>query len=44
MKKATSLDMELPRLRPGIRVKTTPADYQPIDGKGWRPVGAISSE
>ena len=52
MKKATSLDMELPMLRPGIRVKTTPADYQPIeqlfliqfDGKGWRPVGAISSE
>lgn len=50
MKKAESLDMELPMLRPGIRVKTTPADYQPIKqlfliqfvGKEWRPVGPIS--
>jgi branched-chain amino acid transport system substrate-binding protein len=52
MKKAASLDLELPMLRPGIRVKTTPSDYQPIkqlfliqfDGKEWRPVGPISSE
>jgi branched-chain amino acid transport system substrate-binding protein len=50
MKKAASLDMELPMLRPGIRVQTTPVDYQPIKqlfliqfaGKEWRPVGPIS--
>jgi branched-chain amino acid transport system substrate-binding protein len=52
MKKAASLDLELPMLRPGIRVKTTSTDYQPIkqlfliqfDGKEWRPIGPISSE
>ena len=50
MKKAASLDMELPMLRPGFQVKTAPADYQPIKqlfliqfaGKEWRPVGPIS--
>jgi branched-chain amino acid transport system substrate-binding protein len=51
MKKAASLDLELPMLRPGIRVQTSPIDYQPIkqlflirfDGQEWRPVGPISS-
>jgi branched-chain amino acid transport system substrate-binding protein len=52
MKKASSLDLELPMLRPGIRVKTTSTDYQPIkqlfliqfDGREWRPIGPVSSE
>jgi branched-chain amino acid transport system substrate-binding protein len=30
MKKAASLDLELPMLQPGIRVVTSPTDYQPI--------------
>jgi branched-chain amino acid transport system substrate-binding protein len=52
MKKAANLDIELSMLRPGIRVKTTSTDYQPIkqlfmiqfDGKEWGPIGPISSE
>ncbi|MGB9513909.1 MAG: ABC transporter substrate-binding protein [Candidatus Acidiferrum sp.] len=52
MKQAASLDVELPMLRPGIRVKTSPTDYQPIkqlfliqfNGREWRPIGPISSE
>jgi branched-chain amino acid transport system substrate-binding protein len=52
MKEAASLDLELPMLRPGIRVKTSSTDYQPIkqlfliqfDGKEWRPIGPVSSE
>jgi len=52
MKKAANLDFELGILRPGIRIKTSPTDYQPIkqlfliqfDGKEWRPIGPISSE
>ncbi|MGB7728537.1 MAG: ABC transporter substrate-binding protein [Candidatus Acidiferrum sp.] len=52
MKKATGLDLELPMLRPGIRLTTSSTDYQPIkqlfviqfDGKEWRPIGPISSE
>jgi len=52
MKQATSLDLELSMLRPGIRVTTSPTDYQPIkqlfliqfDGKEWIPTGAITSE
>jgi branched-chain amino acid transport system substrate-binding protein len=46
MKQAASLDLELGMLRPGIRVTTSAADYQPIkqlfliqfDGKDWQPV------
>jgi branched-chain amino acid transport system substrate-binding protein len=30
MKQATHLDMELPLLLPGIRLKTTPSDHRPI--------------
>jgi branched-chain amino acid transport system substrate-binding protein len=52
MKNAASLDWELGMLRPGIRIKTTPNDYQPIkqlfliqfDGKEWRPIGPVSSQ
>jgi branched-chain amino acid transport system substrate-binding protein len=47
MKQAASLDLELGMLRPGIKVKTSPNDYQPIkqlflirfDGKEWAPLG-----
>jgi branched-chain amino acid transport system substrate-binding protein len=46
MKQAASLDIELGMLRPGIRVTTSPTDYQPIkelfliqfDGQDWIPV------
>jgi ABC-type branched-subunit amino acid transport system substrate-binding protein len=46
MKQAASLDLELGMLRPGIRIHTGPADYQPIkdlflvrfDGKDWVPL------
>ena len=47
MRQATNLDLELPMLQPGIRVKTTPTDYYPLkqmrlvrfDGKAWVPFG-----
>jgi branched-chain amino acid transport system substrate-binding protein len=50
MKQAASLDFELPMLLPGIRVRTTPADYQPIkdlylvrfSGKDWIPVQTVT--
>ena len=43
MKQAAGLDLELGMLRPGIRITTSPTDYQPIkqlflirfDGKDW---------
>ena len=46
MKQAASLDLELGMLRPGIRVTTSPTDYQPIkqlflvqfDGHAWVPI------
>jgi branched-chain amino acid transport system substrate-binding protein len=49
MQQAAHLDIELGMLRPGIRVRTTPADYQPIhqlflmkfDGRGWVPFGPV---
>jgi len=49
MQQAAQLDIELGMLRPGIRVRTTPADYQPIhqlflmkfDGRGWVPFGPV---
>ena len=49
MQQAAHLDMELGMLRPGIRLKTSPADYQPVhqlflmkfDGRGWVPFGAV---
>lgn len=52
MREAASLDLELGMLRPGIRIKTSPSDYQPIkqlflirfDGTDWAPIGPISSQ
>jgi branched-chain amino acid transport system substrate-binding protein len=49
MKQAASLDLELGMLRPGIRVKTSPSDYQPIkqlflirfNGRSRTPVGPV---
>jgi branched-chain amino acid transport system substrate-binding protein len=49
MKQAASLDLELGMLRPGIRIRTSPSDYQPIkqlflmkfDGKTWVPFGSV---
>jgi branched-chain amino acid transport system substrate-binding protein len=49
MKQASSLDLQLGMLRPGIGITTSPADYQPIkrlflikfDGKEWVPFGAV---
>jgi branched-chain amino acid transport system substrate-binding protein len=46
MRQAASLDLELGMLRPGIRISTTPTDYQPIkqlylirfNGKDWAPL------
>lgn len=51
MKQAADLDLELGMLRPGIRVRTSPTDYQPIrqlfliqfDGREWRPFGGTIS-
>jgi branched-chain amino acid transport system substrate-binding protein len=48
MKQAASLDFEIAMLRPGIRVTTSPTDYQPIkqlflvrfNGQDWDPVDA----
>jgi branched-chain amino acid transport system substrate-binding protein len=52
MKQAASLNLELGMLRPGIRITTSPTDYQPIkqlfliqfDGKQWQPIGPVTSE
>ncbi|MGA2813121.1 MAG: ABC transporter substrate-binding protein [Candidatus Acidiferrum sp.] len=52
MKQAAGLDMELGMLRPGIRVKTSATDYQPIsqlylvkfDGTDWAAIGAIETK
>jgi ABC-type branched-subunit amino acid transport system substrate-binding protein len=50
LKQATSLDLELGMLVPGIRVHTGPDDYQPIkqlylirfDGKDWAGMGQLA--
>jgi hypothetical protein len=47
MRQAASLDLELGMLRPGIKIKTSPTDYEPIkqlflmrfNGKEWVPFG-----
>ena len=52
MRQATNLDIELPMLLPGIRVRTSPTDYYPIkqlqlarfDGTAWRLFGDILSD
>lgn len=49
MKQAANLNLEIGMLRPGIKIKTTPNDFQPIhqlflmkfDGEGWVPFGGI---
>ena len=46
MKQATNLNLEIGMLRPGIKITTSPSDYQPIkqlflvqfDGQHWRPI------
>ena len=52
MRQAKNLDVTLPMLQPGVRVKTGPEDYYPLkqmrlvkfDGHGWIPFGeAISA-
>jgi branched-chain amino acid transport system substrate-binding protein len=52
MKHAASLDLELGMLRPGIRVSTSAADYQPISqlylirftGNDWAAIGPIEAK
>jgi branched-chain amino acid transport system substrate-binding protein len=52
MKQAASLDLELGMLRPGIKLTTSPTDYQPIkqlflirfDGKSWAPLSSTIGE
>jgi branched-chain amino acid transport system substrate-binding protein len=49
MRQAASLDLSLGMLRPGIRIRTGPVDYQPIkqlflirfDGANWSPLGSV---
>jgi len=49
MKQAANLDLELGMLRPGIKIRTGPADYQPIkqlflirfNGRDWVPFGSV---
>jgi branched-chain amino acid transport system substrate-binding protein len=51
IKQAASLDLELPMLRPGIKIKTSATNYQPIrqlfliqfDGRQWLPFGGTVS-
>jgi branched-chain amino acid transport system substrate-binding protein len=51
MAQAASLDLEVGMLRPGIRITTSPSDFQPIkqlflirfDGREWLPFDAIAS-
>jgi branched-chain amino acid transport system substrate-binding protein len=51
MRQATNLDMALPMLLPGVRIKTTPTDYYPIkqiqlarfDGTRWVLFGDLIS-
>jgi branched-chain amino acid transport system substrate-binding protein len=52
MKQAASLDLELGMLRPGIKITTSPSDYQPIkqlflirfNGRNWTSAGSVTSE
>ncbi len=52
MRQAASLDTELGMLRPGIRVKTGPGDFQPIkqlfliqfNGRSWTRLGPVIGE
>ena len=52
MRQAASLDTELGMLRPGIRVRTGPGDFQPIkqlflirfNGRSWGRLGPVIGE
>ena len=52
MKQASNLDLELGMLRPGIRIHTSPSDFQPIkqlylikfNGKSWVPIGPVAAD
>jgi len=52
MAQAATLDVELPMLRPGIRVRTSPTDYQPIkqlflvrfDGREWTAMDSVIAD
>jgi branched-chain amino acid transport system substrate-binding protein len=52
MKQAAHLDLQIPMLRPGIKFRTSPTDFQPIhqlflmqfDGAHWRSLGGIISD
>lgn len=52
MKQAANLDLELGMLRPGIKITTSPNDYQPIkqlflirfNGRVWVPIGSVVGE
>ena len=52
LKQAASLNLELPLLQPGIRIKTSPDNYYPIrqlrlvrfDGRAWIPHGEVIGE
>ena len=52
MKQAANLDLEIAILRPGIRIRTSPSDFQPIkqlflirfNGKGWIPIGPVMGD
>jgi branched-chain amino acid transport system substrate-binding protein len=49
MRQAADLDLELGMLRPGVRIRTGPADFQPIkqlflvrfDGRSWEALGPV---
>ncbi|MGE0749441.1 MAG: ABC transporter substrate-binding protein [Variibacter sp.] len=51
MKQAASLDLELGMLLPGIKIKTSPTDFYPIEqmqvqqfnGERWVPIGEVMS-
>jgi branched-chain amino acid transport system substrate-binding protein len=51
MKQAASLNLDLPLLLPGIKIKTSAADFYPIeqmqmqrfDGERWTPIGEVMS-
>jgi branched-chain amino acid transport system substrate-binding protein len=52
MKQAASLDFEPGIFRPGVKIKTSPTDYQPVkqlyliqfDGKDWKAIGPVTGD
>jgi branched-chain amino acid transport system substrate-binding protein len=51
LRQATSMNLELGMFEPGIKIMTSPTDYQPIkqlyllrfDGKNWVSIGSVTS-